>query len=141
MSAQDGNRYIHLTPTAASVTATGEATNSHFVGFPVIIRQFHVLPMVSGLNYATGGLSCRLMIQDTASGSTASAVCTVTGTTGDIAGKLIVKKGLNTEWRPGKRIYVNNDAVVSGAATAHFGVVVAPKWEEPENFDSVRVLT
>jgi hypothetical protein len=140
MSAQDFKPYIHMTPTAVSVSATGEITNPVLMGYPVTIRQFHVMPLVSGLNYATA-LGCRLMIQSLASGSTASAVCTVTGASGDIAGKLIVKKNLNTVLRPGSRVFVNNDSVVTGAPTAHFGIVVEPKWEEPENFTSARVLT
>lgn len=141
MSAQDHKIAISLTPTAVTVSATGEVGNSFYpLAYPVIVREFQVMPLTSGLNYATA-LGVRLMIQSLASGSTASAICTVTGTTGDIAGKIIVKKNLNTTANPGSRVFVNNDSVVTGTPLAVFGILVEPKWERPENYTSARVLT
>lgn len=142
MSAQDQMFHVSLTPTNVSVTATGEIGNSyHPLNFPVIVRQFAVLPMVSGLNYATGGLNVSLMIQSTVSGSTASAITTVTGASGDAAGVVIVKRNLNTKVNPHQRIFLNNNAIVTGAATIQAGVLLEPNWEQPGNFTSVRVLT
>jgi hypothetical protein len=142
MSAQDQKFSVSLTPTSVSVTATGEIGNSyHPLHVPVIVRQLAILPMVSGLNYATGGLSVSLMIQSLVSGSTASAITTVTGTTGDAAGVVIVKRNLNTTVNPHQRIFLNNNAIVSGAPTIQAAVLLEPKWEQPGNFTSARVLT
>lgn len=142
MSAQDYKESVNLTPTAASVTATGEIGNSfHPLSYPVHIRQWSVLPMVSGLNYATGGLNVSLMIQTTVSGGTATAITTITGAAGDAAGVVIVKKGLDTEVAPHQRVFMNNNAIVTGAATIMSHILIEPKWERPENFTSKRVIT
>jgi hypothetical protein len=142
MSAQDMKLQFSLTPTSVSVTATGEIGMSyHPLHIPVIVRQFAILPMVSGLNYATGGMSVSLMIQSLVSGSTASAITTVTGGTGDAAGVVIIKRNLNTTVEPHQRVFMNNNAVISGAPTIQASILVEPKWEQPANFDSVRVIS
>jgi hypothetical protein len=140
MSAQDFKPYISLTPTNASVTATGEIGVPYApLAYPVIIRSIQVMPMVSGLNY--DNLNVSLDIISLTSGSTASVVYTVTGTTADAAGKVIFKKGLNTRVSPGSRVFLNNHSIVTGAATIQAGIMVEADWEEPSNFTSVRVLT
>lgn len=142
MSAQDYKQNISLTPTSASITATGEiGVAYHPLTYPVHVRRWAVLPMVSGLNYATGGMSVSLMIQSTVSGASASAIATITGGTGDAAGVVIIKKGLDTEVNPHQRVFLNNNTVISGAPTIQSSILVEPKWEEPENFTSKRVVT
>jgi hypothetical protein len=142
MSAQDQKFQVQLTPTAATISATGECGNSYNpLHIPVIVRQWAVLPMVSGLNYATGGMSISLMIQSLVSGSTASAITTITGSTGDAAGVVIVKRNLNTTVEPHQRVFMNNNAVISGAPTIIGSILLEPKWEQPANFDSVRVIS
>jgi hypothetical protein len=142
MSAQDYKQSINLTPTSVTVTATGEAGNSYIpMNYPVHIRQWAVLPMVSGANYATGGLSLSLMIQSLISGAAATAIVTITGGTGDAAGVVIVKKNLDAEVQPHQRVFINNNAVISGTATIQSQILVEPKWERPENFTSKRVIT
>jgi hypothetical protein len=142
MSAQDYKQNISLTPTSVSVTATGEiGMRYHPLSYPVHIRQWNVLPMVSGLNYATGGMSLSLMLLSLVSGSTASAIVTITGGTGDAAGVVIVKKNLDAEVQPHQCVFINNNAVISGAPTIQSSILIEPKWERPENFTSKRVIT
>lgn len=142
MSAQDYKQNISLTPTSVGITATGEIGMSyHPLSYPVHIRQWNILPMVSGLNYATGGMSISLMIQSVVSGAAATAIVTVTGGTGDAAGVVIVKKNLDTEVNPHQRVFMNNNAVISGAPTIQSSILIEPKWERPENFTSKRVIT
>lgn len=140
MSAQDHKIQFQLS-TAITVSATGEFGNSFYaLSYPVVVREFTVMPLTSGLNYATA-LGLRLMIQSLGSGSTASAICTITGAAGDIAGKAIVKKGLDTEVPVGSRVFMNNDSVVTGTPQIVAGILLEPKWERPENYTSARVLS
>jgi hypothetical protein len=142
MSAQDYKQNVILTPTAASISATGEiGTRYHNLSWPYHVRQFNILPLVSGLNYATGGMSISLMLLSLVSGSTASAIVTVTGGTGDAAGVVIVKKGLDAEVQPHQCVFINNNAIISGSPTIQSSILIEPKWERPENFTSKRVIT
>ncbi len=142
MSAQDYKQSISLTPTHASISATGEiGVGYHPLDYPVHIRQWSVMPAVSGPNYATGGMSVSLMIQSMVSGSTASAIATITGAASDAAGVVIVKKNLDTEVNPHQRVFLNNNAIISGSPTIQSKILVEPKWERPENFTSKRVIT
>jgi hypothetical protein len=142
MSAQDYKQSINLTPTSVSISATGEiGINFIPLNYPVHIRQWAVMPMVSGHNYATGGMSISLMIQSLATGTTASAIYTMTGSTGDLNGVVIIKPELDAEVQPHQRVFMNNNAVISGSPTIQSQILIEPKWERPENFTSKRVIT
>lgn len=132
---------IIMTPTAASVTASGAIGNTYDPGlYPVRVVGFCVIPTTSGIDYDPMQVS--LNIVDTTSGSTASTIDTIYGVASDAPGHVIYAKGLNTKCSPGQRLQVNLDAAVTAtAAAAKVMVYVQPQWDEPGNNSDMRQTT
>jgi hypothetical protein len=140
MSYTDQKITLCLTPTAISVTATGESHSFEPPFHPYIVRGAAFVPTVTGGDYTS--LNWSLNIVDLVSGSTASAICTVTGVASDAVGDVIYKKNLDTEVSPGQKIYFHVDtAVTSDDGGGKFYVYLEPRWEQPANDADVRVIT
>lgn len=132
---------IIMTPTAASVTASGQIGNTYEPGlYPQNVVGLAFIPTTSGQDY--GPVAISLNIIDTTSGSTASTIDTINCATGDVVGSVIYAKGLNTTVSPGQRLLLNLDASVTATAAAGKVIVyVQPKWEEPGNNTDMRATT
>lgn len=132
---------IIMTPTAASVTASGAIGNTYDPGlYPVRVVGMAVVPTTSGGVYTSMEVS--LNIIDTTSGSTASAIDTVYGVATDAPGHVIYSKGLNTKCSPGQRLQLNCDAAATTTAAAvKVMVYVQPQWDEPGNNSDMRQTT
>ena len=141
MSYTDQKNVINLTPTAASVTATGNLGNSYEPAFgPEIVRKFAVLPVTTAGVYTS--LQVNLYHISLVSGSTASAIDIIYGTATDYTGRVVYAKDLNVTINPGDRIYANCQAAATTASTnVKCYVMTEPKWDVEANSTDMRVTT
>lgn len=107
---------------------------------PHVVRGVGITFLTSG--QTVSALSCSFNHLNQASGSTASAIATLVGTSSDKSGHVLYKT-VTTEVtiNPGESVVFNNSAVVSGVCNVRPFVYVEPKWEQPGNITSMRQTT
>ena len=98
-----------------------------------IIRGFAVTVLGSGPVFTTGVALANLMIQSTASGSTASQVVSIRATATENEGDVIFSATLDQLVRPGERVFVNVPAIVTGSGDFSATIYVEVSPSEPGN--------
>lgn len=130
---------ITLTPSAVTVTTSGDKAEWYCGPVPHVIRKVAIAYTVSGMT--PSGMSVIFNHLDTTSGSTASAIATINGTSSDAVGHVVYKSGLNVTINPGEKVVFNNSNIVSGACNVVAMMWVEPKWEQAANLTNLRVTT
>ncbi len=131
---------VIMTNTASGVSCTTSGDKAIWAPalVPHIIRAVAIVHRTSGTT--PSGLSCVFNHLDLTSGSTASAIATLVGTSSDKSGH-VVYKTVTSEVvvKPGESVVFNNSQIVSGVCNVLPVLYVEPKWEEPANNTEMRV--
>jgi len=130
---------VMMTTSGVSCTTSGDKAEWHCGVVPHIIRRCGIIYTVSGAT--PSGLAVIFNHLNLASGSTASALDTIYGTSSDIVGNVVLSAELNVQIDPGEKVVFNNSQIVSGACHVVPVIWVEPKWEVPGNITNMRVTT
>ncbi len=131
---------VMMTASSLSATTSGVVAQWAPGNVPHIIRAFSISYTATG--NTSSGLTVALQHLDLTSGSTASAIATLVGTSSDLAGH-VVYKTVTSEVvvKPGEQVQVDITGAASGDCNFIPCIYVEPKWEVPGNNTNMRATT
>ena len=113
------------------------ATTSGDKGFWSPMYVPHYVRAVSVMTVNSGAVMSTLKVLfnhiSMASGSTASAIDQINGTSTHAAGQVLYIDGLNVKVSPGERVNMNVTQIVSGTCNFMSSIYIEPCWEQPGN--------
>lgn len=131
---------VMMTTSGVTCTTSGDKAEWHCGIVPHVIRRCGIVYTASGMT--PSGLAVIFNHLDVTSGSTASALDTIYGTSSDLTGHCVLSAALNVTINPGEKVVFNNSQIVSGVCNVVPFLWVEPKWESHENLASnMRVTT
>lgn len=130
---------VMMTTSGVTCTTSGDKAEWHCGAVPHIVRRCGIIYTTSGMT--PSGLVVIFNHLDLTSGSTASALDTLYGTSSDACGHVVLSAELNVQVDPGEKVVFNNSVIVSGVCNVVPFLWVEPKWETPANNTETRVTT
>lgn len=132
-------QHILMTTSGISATASGDQAKWSPGYMPMIIRAVGFTYTATG--NTSSGLTTKFQHLDITSGSTASDIKELSGTSSDARGHTVFTNGLNVEIGPGEEVVFNISGAASGDCNVWPWLYVEPRWEQPANDTEMREVT